>query len=183
MKEELLIKIREESRKEISTMEEYNQYANRRNQLAEIEEIKAVLGLPHNDNLYLPTKTEASIIMSTYKKYAKLIEEKDTNDIYVYISTYMPSEYSYEEIEEGAPLEIEVDIDNPRATHRYYWNLEGLHSERVNIEDIETFEMTHQVIYVDDYEKLQTEFIIMAVKESQEIAVNKILKKYKTQSK
>ena len=89
----------------------------------------------------------------------------------------MPSNYTYDEIEEGAPLQIEVPYNHPYATHRYYYNLEGLHVESVNIEDQKEFEEKHKVIYVDNFYKLQQEFILTAVKESQDKALSKVLKK------
>ena len=122
-------------------------------------------------------KTEEQVIMEIYKKYERFIEEKDTNGIYVYYSTYIPSDYDFEEIMQGAPLEIEVSYDNPFATHRYYYNLEGLHVKSVNIEDQKQFEETHKVLYVDNFYKLQQDFIVTAVKESEEKALSKILKK------
>lgn len=117
--------------------------------------------------------------MEIYKKYERFIEEEDTNGIYVYYSTYMPSNYTYDEIEDGAPFEIEVSYENPNATHRYYYNLEGLHVESISIEDQQKFEATHKVLYVDNFYKLQQDFIVTAVKESQEKALSKILKNKK----
>ena len=178
MTEELLTKIKEETKKEINTLDEYNSYAKRRNELAEIEEIKKELGLPYNGNMHLPEKTEKGIILSTYKKYLSYIKEKDTNGIYIYIGTFMPTGITEEEFEEGYPLDSQVDINDPRATHRIYWNLEGIWSKSINIEDCEEFERTHTVLYGDNFHNIEAEFIITAVKESQDKAVSKILKKY-----
>lgn len=127
--------------------------------------------------MYLPEKTEEQIIMEIYKKYQRFIEQEDTNRIYVYVSTYMPSEYSVEEIDEGAPLQIEVPYDDPNATHRYYYNLEGLYVEEINIEEQKEFEQTHTVLYVDNFWELQQDFIVTSVRESQEKSLSKILKK------
>ena len=176
MTEELLIKIRKESEEQIKGLEKYNKYARLRNLLAEEEEVKASLGLPYTRNMHLPEKTEEQIIMEIYKKYERFIDEKDTNDIYVYYSTYMPSNYTYDEIEDGAPHQIEVSYSHPDATHRYYYNLESLDVESVNIEDQSTFEQSHTVLYVDNFYKLQEDFIVTAVRESEEKALSKILK-------
>lgn len=176
MTEELLIKIRKESEEQIKGLEKYNEYARLRNHLAIEEEVKASLGLPYTRDMWLPEKTEEQIIMEIYKKYERFIDEKDTNGVYVYYSTYMPSNYTYDEIEDGAPFEIEVSYENPSATHRYYYNLEGLYVERVNIEDQSTFEQTHTVLYVDNFYKLQEDFIVTAVRKSEEKALSKILK-------
>ena len=178
MTEELLLKIKIESEEQIKGLDKYNEYARLRNRLAkEEEEVKASFGLPYARDMYLPEKTEEQVIMEIYKKYERFIEEEDTNGIYVYYSTYMPSDYNLEEIMQGAPFEIEVSYDDPNATHRYYYNLEGLYVESVNIEDQKHFEETHKVLYVDNFYKLQQDFIVTAVKESQEKALSKILKK------
>lgn len=177
MTEAVLLKIKIESAEQIKGLDKYNEYARLRNSLAKEEEIKASFGLPYTRDMYLPEKTEEQVIMEIYKKYERFIEEEDTNGIYVYYSTYMPSDYNLEEIMQGAPFEIEVSYDDPNATHRYYYNLEGLYVESVNIEDQKHFEETHKVLYVDNFYKLQQDFIVTAVKESQEKALSKILKK------
>lgn len=179
MTEGLLLKIRKESEEQIKDLQKYNEYARLRNSLAKQEEIKASFGSPYTRDMYLPEKTEEQIIMEIYKKYERFIEEKDTNGIYVYVSTYTISDYTFEEVMQGAPYQIEVPYDNPNATHRYYYNLEGLHVESVNIEDIPAFEQTHTVIYVDNFYELQKEFILTAVKETEEKALRKVLTKTK----
>lgn len=185
MKEELLKIIRDESKKEIINLKSYNAYVRFRNKLAIEEGAKELLGLPHNRNLELVEKKESDVIMHVYKKYLSYIEEKDTNGIYVYMGSYMPtdtSDYvSYVDATDEAPFEMEVDINDPRATHRRYWNLEGVWAKSIAIEDCDEFERTHTVIYVNNFYGLQREFIMMAVNESQEVAVSKILKRYKRQ--
>lgn len=178
MTEELLKKIRDEAQIEIDGMDKYNEYADRRNELAPLEEIKEMLGLPYTRDMYLTKKTEREIILSTYKKYAVYINKEDTNGIYVYIGSYRPSDFTIEEIEDGAPFEVLVDYNDPRATDRRYYNLEGIWCESVSVEDSDEFEKNHTVIFVDDFDDLQNEFIVDAVKESQEQAVSKVLKKY-----
>ena len=49
-------------------MDKYNEYADRRNELANLEEINKILGLPYTRDMYLPRKTEKGIILSIYKK-------------------------------------------------------------------------------------------------------------------
>lgn len=178
MKEELLKRIRDEAQLQIDMLDEYNKYADKRNELAEVEEIKRIMGLPYTRNMELPRKSETGIIMSIYDKYAVYIEEDETNEIYVYMGSYMPSDYSYEEIDDGAPFEIEVDYNDPRATDRRYFNLEGVWAKTINVSECSEFEKTHTVIFIDDFYKLQSEFIVTAVKESQEKAVSRVLKKY-----
>ena len=178
MTEELLKKIRDEVQIEIDGMDKYNEYADRRNEIANLEEIKKMLGLPYTRDMYLPRKTERGIILSIYNKYAVYINKEDTNGIYVYTGSYRPSDFTIEEIEDGAPFEVLVDYNDLRATDRRYYNLEGIWCESVSVEDSDEFEKNHTVIFVDDFDDLQSEFIMNAVKESQEQAVNKVLKKY-----
>ena len=108
--------------------------------------------------------------------YAKEIEEHETHGIYVYDSSYVALDLSLEMIEEGYPLQKEVEYDDPRVTHRYYYNLEGLYVECVNVEDIEEFEKQNIVIYGVDYSKIQREFICDCVRSTQAEAVSKVLK-------
>ena len=82
MTEELLTKIKQEAKKEIGLLKEYNEYARLRNQLAEQEEIKKELGLLYRNDLWMPEKTEDGIIMSIYQEHIGEIEEEDTNGIY-----------------------------------------------------------------------------------------------------
>ena len=181
MTEELLKQIREESKNEITNLEKFNTYSRLRSELEKIENRKRDLGLLYD--LYMgigpAEKTEDDVIMDTYHKYLDHIEEKDTNGIYVHVGTYMALDLSNEEFEKGYPYEIEVNIDDPRATHRYYWDLEGVWSKEIGIEDCTEFERTHTVIYVDNFYEVQRDFIITAVKYNQREAVNKVLKKYK----
>lgn len=176
MKEELLKRIREESQVKISRLNEDNEYARNRAALEEQEEIKKMLGLPYNRSIGPVEKTEEDIIMEVYKQYASQIEEIDTHGIFVYDSTYMALDLTLEMIEEGYPLQVEVDMNDPRATHRYYYNLEGLFAECVNIEDIAEFEKENIVIYVENPSMLERNFIVSAVREGQEKAIQMVLK-------
>ena len=178
MTEELLRKIKEEAKKELAGLEQYNAYAKLRNQLAIVEKVKESFGLPFTRNMYLPEKTEESVIIDAYKKYIRCIENQDTNHIYIYMGTYIKIGLTLVEWEDGELPEIEVDYGDYRATHRYYGNLECLHQEAVKIEDCEDFEKKHTVIYTDNYTDLLKDFIITAIKEDQETAVSKVLKKY-----
>ena len=117
--------------------------------------------------MYLPEKTKEQVIMEIYKKYERFIEEEYKNKICVYISSYMPSDYTSEEIEEGASYQLEVPFNAPRAIYRYYYNLEGLHVEGINIENCSIFEKTHTVLYVDNFYETQQEFILTMVRETQ----------------
>ena len=178
MTEEFLQKIRVKSNEEISKLEEYNKQTRMINQMILKEKLKKSLGLPYNENIlnmYIPEKTEESIILSTYKKYIGEIDEKDTNGIYVYICTKKYTNYTSEQIDNGYPIAVETSINDPEADYKCYYNLEGCLSYKVNIDDCEEFERKNIVIYGDFY-KLEQDFIITAVKEGQERAIKKIIK-------
>ena len=176
MNSEILLKIREEVNKRLETLDKDNEYARRREEVENEEEVKKILGLPYNRSIGPVVKSEEDVIMEVYNKYAKEIEEHETHGIYVYDSSYVALDLSLEMIEEGYPLQVEVEFDDPRVTHRYYYNLEGLYVECVNVEDIEEFEKQNIVIYGVDYSKIQREFICDCVRNTQADAVSKVLK-------
>ena len=176
MKKEILLKIRDEVSKRLETLDKDNEYAKRREEVELKEEIKKSLGLPYNRSIGPLVKSEEDIIMEVYKKYAKYIEEHETHGIYIYDSSYMTLDLTIEMIEEGYPFQKEVEFNDPCVTHRYYYNLEGLYVESVNIEDIEEFEKQNIVIYGVDYSKVQRDFICECVRNNQADAVINVLK-------
>ena len=185
MTEELLTKIKQEAKKEIGLLKEYNEYARLRNQLAEQEVIKKGLGLLYRNDLWMPEKTEDGIIMSIYQKHIGEIEENDTNEIYYYDGTYKyiyDNLFKYDVVE---PLEELVDRNDPEANFRRYSNIEGVYSYDFCLEDADEFERTHTVLYDEETitKGMQPywfteDFVLTAVKENQKVAVNHILKKY-----
>lgn len=179
MTEKFLNIIRVESEKEIANLGDFNFCARNSIQAEMIEEIRKIFGLSYNGNIGTIEKNEFDVIMSVYRKYHSNINEVDTNGIYVYVGTYMPSGYSSLEIENGYPFEMEVDMNDSRATHRRYWNIEGIWAKTIDIEDCMEFEKTHIVIYANNFYEVQKDFVITAVKDNQEKAVNRLIKKYR----
>lgn len=176
MKSEILLKIKEEVDKKLSTLDSDNAYAIRREEVEYEEDVKKILGLPYNNSIGPVVKSEEDVIMEIYKKYANQIDDVDTHGIYIYDSSYVSLDLTLKMFEEGYPLQAEVSYDDPRVTHRYYYNLEGLFVESVNIDDIEEFERQNIVIYGVDYSKIQREFICDCVRFGQAEAVSKVLK-------
>lgn len=176
MKKEILLKIRDEVSKRLETLDSDNEYARRREEVENEEEVKKMLGLPYNRSIGPLVKSEEDVIMEVYKLYEKDIEEHETHGIYIYDSSYVSLDLTLEMIEEGYPLQAEVEFDDPRVTHRYYYNLEGLFVESVNIEDIDEFESQNIVIYGVDYSKIQRDFICECVRNNQADAVINVLK-------
>ena len=132
------------------------------------------------ESIKLRRMQELTDLESRIQNFTKLaqkdIEEHETHGIYIYDSSYVSLDLTLEMIEEGYPLQAEVEFDDPRVTHRYYYNLEGLFVESVNIEDIEEFESQNIVIYGVDYSKIQREFICECVRNNQADAVINVLK-------
>jgi hypothetical protein len=176
MKEELLFKIREEVNKRLLTLQSDNDYARRHEEVENQEKIKEMLGLPYNRSIGPVVKSEEDVIMEVYKKYEREIEETETHGIYIYDSSYMSIDLTLEMYEEGYPFQQEIEFSDPRVTHRYYYNLEGLYVECVNIEDIEEFERQNIVIYNKEHSKVQREFICECVRNNQADAVINVLK-------
>ena len=176
MKNEILLKIKDEVNKRLSTLEQDNEYAKRREEVEKEEMVKELLGFLSNRSIGPVVKSEDDVIMEVYRKYAKEIDDVDTHGIYVYDSSYVSNDLTLEMFEEGYPLQTEVEFDDSRVTHRYYYNLEGLFVECVNISDVEEFEKQNIVIYGVDYYKLQREFICDCVRLGQGEAVSKVLK-------
>ena len=172
----MLLKIKNEVSQRLLFLEQDNEYAKRREEVEQEEEVKKILGLPYNGSIGPVVKSEEDVIMEIYKKYEKDIDEIDTHGIYIYDSSYVALDVTLEMIEEGYPLQAEVEFDDPRVTHRYYYNLEGLFIECVKVEDVEDFVKQNIVIYGVDYSKIQREFICDCVRIGQGEAVSKVLK-------
>ena len=190
MTEDFLKILREESQKEISGLKIYNEYARLRNRLAEEEEKKKKLGLPYRNDLWMPEKTEDSIIVSTYRKHIGEIEEEDTNRIYYYDGTYKYVYDSWLESYELGPIEERVARDDPEADFRRYSNIEGIYSYTFGLKEAEEFEKTHTVLYIPEADvednslyRITDEFVTTAVRENQEKAKRLILTKYNTTRK
>ena len=186
MTKEFLEMLREEVKKDILGLRDYNEYARRRNKLAEEEEIKKELGLPYRSNLWIPEKTEDGIIISTYRKHIDEIEEQNTNQIYYYDGTY---KYILEEEEDCLGITSELVPKNDlSAEFRRYQNIEGIYSYDLALDEADAFEKTHIVLFPDNptihsVEQVTNFFVSTAVKENQEKAISWVLKKYNTKRK
>lgn len=176
MKNEILLKIREEVSNRLQNLDKDNDYARKREEVEFEEEVKKLLCLPYNGSIGPVVKSEEDVIMEIYKKYEKDIEEHETHGIYVYDSSYVALDLTLEMIEEGYPLQAEVEFNDPRVTHRYYYNLEGLFVECISVDDVDDFEKQNIVIYGVDYSKIHRDFICECVRNNQAEAVSMVLK-------
>lgn len=183
MKEELLIRIREELEKEKRKLTEYSNRNKRIKDLMKKEDVKEFLDLTGLTYQVGNTKKMVTddIIASMYYMYLHQIKDEDTNEIYVYMGTY---KYSDEiDIVHGS-RDIRVQYDSIDADYRVYRNIEKSSSEQVLINRCEEFERTHTIInsrvvcYDKTFYEIQRDFFIRAVKVDQESAKKMILRKY-----
>ena len=183
MKDELLIKIREDLEEEKRKLTEYNNRNKRIKELVKNEEVKEFLNL--TGLTYQPINTKKmvtdDIIASIYYRYLYQINEEDTNEIYVYMGTY---KYSDEiDIVHGSN-DIRVSYDAIDANYRLYRNIEKSSSEQVLISRCEEFEGKHTIInpriaFSDaQFYKIQKDFFIRAVKINQESAKKMLLRRH-----
>ena len=94
MNSDILLKIREEVSRRLETLDKDNEYARRREEVENEEEVKKILGLPYNRSIGPVVKSEEDVIMDVYNMYAKEIEEHETHGIYVYDSSYVALDLS-----------------------------------------------------------------------------------------
>ena len=183
MKEELLIKIREDLDSEKRKLKDYNEKIKKLKELMKDKKVKEFLGLSSLDYKIDSTKSVVSddIIASIYSKYIYSIGENDTNGLYVYLGTYS---YNNEiDIVHGSN-DYKVPYNSPNADYRLYQNIEHLTREHVAITKCEEFENTHIIINPKKafsnktFYEIQKDFFIRAVKDSQEAAKRMVLRKY-----
>lgn len=183
MKEELLVKIREELEKEKKKQEENNNKSKRIKELLKDEKVKEFLELTCITYEIGRTKKMLTddIIASIYSKYLYLIKENETNGLYVYLGTY---KYSDEiDIVHGG-RDYRVAYDSLDADYRVYQNLELWSSNHVLINKCDEFERTHTIInsriaFNDKtFYQIQRDFFIRAIKVDQESAKKMVLRKY-----
>lgn len=126
-------------------------------------------------------KTDSDLLYSTLSS----VRINSTNNIYIYMGTYKKNIEC--DIVHGSN-DYRVNIRDPQADYRIYRNLELMSYQRnceieVPIKDCLKFEQEHIVIYPKGtslcdqfYLKLHDEFFNTAIKESQEKALEKVLK-------
>lgn len=151
MKEEILNKIRNEAFEEFAMQKAITNMINQHNTV----QLNSL-----TDDVILN-----NAIIRAYKKHINGIKEKDTNNIYVYTGTYDSKNNS-------------VEYYNYDALFRTYANLEGLHEEKVSIDDTAKFESEHIVLFVENIDDVKLDFLKTSVLKGEKKAVKKVIKKY-----
>lgn len=183
MKEELLILLKEELKKQKLEKEEQNKKVRRIKELLKEPNVREYVELINSidGKIKQNTLSDEEMILLIYRRYFHKIEEKDTNNIYVYLGTYA---HSYETDIIHGSNDFRVNYDSPGAAYRSYINLEQLYEECIPIKYCDGFEKDHIILNPKSaltqtqYYKIQEEFFVKAVKTNQESAKKMILKKY-----
>lgn len=189
MKEEILIRIREDLKREKEKNREYNEKIRRIKELKKDDKVKEYIQLLEDvyDDLKPIKTTDKEIISRLFdSRYLNKIKENETNEIYVYLGTFKCGDndiihYSHD---------TQVERNDANADYREYWNIEQKYSKFIPISKSNYFESTHTIINLNNvfhtkrfnenkYYEIRNEFINTAVKTSQNNAVKRLLKKYK----
>ena len=123
MKEELLQKLKKEYIQKKLELDEHNKQVAEINELMKDEKVQKFLSLTEIEIEETKEKklSDKEIISKIYPKYLYEIKENETNNIYIFLGTYM---YSDEiDIIHGSN-DIVVEYDSPNADYRTYFNLE-----------------------------------------------------------
>lgn len=184
MKQELLDSIKKEFNMKKERRKELKKKQKRKNELDQNKWVREYLELKEElsdrDNLQLVNQTDSEILVKSFRNSIYMIDG-DTNEIYVYIGTYMYTDYV--DIVHP-PRDCRVDRNSTKANYRLYKNIENEDIRQVHITRCDEFEKEHKIIilktYLSDYQfhKIQKEFIELAVKKGQDEACKQILKKY-----
>ncbi len=189
MKEKILIEMREELKSAKRDNEQYNRDAARLKELKKDEKVQEYLKLVSHygkDDIEAHQFDEKDTIDTIYHYAMRKIHKESTNGIYVYLGTYRYIDLS--EYDDG--VDELVRREDKRAYKREYLNLEQREIVSVSIEECDDFETKNIILYLSDDEeyykndakdnakRIQMEFATIAIKESQEEAVKKIIKRY-----
>lgn len=177
MKEALLEQIKREFAEEKAFQEAYNEEVRDRNKSLKEESrmIKSLGKTPKK--LYIDRRTKGDILLRLLRKHRDEIRLEDTNGIYVYMGTYREKNNFYED----GPEDIRVSFDDESAVYSVYKNLEHDREVLVSIDGRDYFESKVKIV-TGNYELLQKEFIVAAVKNGQDYAAKRIVKSYRRSS-
>lgn len=183
MKEDILNQIRNELNIKKEINERYNNKLKRIKELEKDNNVKEYISLVglSNCNKEFINDSDDEIINYIYTKYIYKIDENSTNKIYVYLGTF---KYSNEFDVVHSYSDIRTDDNDKKANYRLYQDIELDFIKQVNIDDCKLFEENNIIINPDsyykmrEYYKIRREFFVNSVKENQDTAIKKVLKKY-----
>jgi len=174
MTEELLNKIKEDSKKERENIISNNADKLRLKELMkkrDVEEFMNIVGIDVDVNM----EDENDALLKTFENNINSIGVSETNHIFIYIGSLI-RRYSWTNDE---PFNKMVDRNDKRATHRLYLDIEQRYTFVVPIRSANEFEEKYNVIFTDDISKVRNDFINTAVIENQEKAKEYVLTKYR----
>lgn len=173
MREDILELIRSEYRKE-------KQCNNQRKEFKRIFMNPDIYSFSSGDDKKIPIriknnfiKRDEEIISKIYPRYLDMINENETNGIYLYRGTY---DYDFDSEDRS---DFPIGYYSETAEYRAYEDIEYNNLKFVSIEECKKFESENTIIYSkDNYYKIQRDFFVEAVKFGQDSAKKLVLKKY-----
>lgn len=181
MNSEELRELRKQIKKEKSGNEKLKQLILEKEELEKDQRVQRYIELC---NMNVSSRKVYSSDEEIISKIIYHKDFKDTNNILVYLGTYVKS------YEIGPSIDYTVKRDDSRADYCLYADVENLcRKSRVKIEDRELFEQAHNnIIYPEgylkselfnEYYKLKHEFIMDCLENGQKKAVTRLRKKCK----
>lgn len=175
MREEILKQVQEEYELEKQKRKELQIKQKRLEELKQNELVDEYLKLSKElrANQTALHATDGQILRMSFM--SKINEGDETNNMYVYIGTYMHPYVSF------SGRVRRVEYTSPYADYRWFTNLECSYDYmQIPIDKSPEFEKNHSIIYFNNtnFYKIQEEFIILALKYGQKEACEQLLKKY-----
>ena len=126
----------------------------------------------HEQNI----RSDELILEKLLNFYAGSINDKDSNDIFIYLGSFVYDMHNNE-------IQLNRNDDTITPDYNLYANIESADYRAIDYADYEKFEREHNVIIVSDFPNIRTfydirsEFFKDAFSEGQEKAVSKVLKR------
>lgn len=183
MEQEILNKIKKDYLKLKKEREKLSKLSVELDELMQKEDViryLSVLEELENIDSGLQNKTDTDLINKAYSRNRS--SNKKTNEIYFCLGTFISSTES--DVEHGAN-DIRVRYDDPKAEYRTYIDIENeFNCVNISINDCSQFEKMYKIIYpknflfaMQEYYELREQFLVIAVLENEEKAIQKIMKK------
>ena len=180
MKQEYLERLKSEFERVKNKQALQRQEQKRLQELEKIPEVQEYIRLKESVKQHTREKTPEEIINDICLKI-HIKDHKDTNGIYYCLGTFKRVNYE----------EVKVPYDDPTAEYRVYVNIETWSDVvKRDIKNCSEFETTHPVIISNpqnegetEYSTIQKEFFLTSIKETQEVALKRLLARTKKMPK
>ena len=175
MREETLEYIKDRVSERRNKINEYNRKIRRLRELSKSNEVSEFIELTgKNVDLEYNREDTATTEVEVLKSLSDRIKVEDSNKICVYLNTIIRT-YSWID---GEKVDIVVDKDDKRATHKKYYDIERCIEFVIPTRDVLEFESKYDVIYNASVLDVQKDFISRAIATNNDKAKEYVLKKY-----